>query len=70
MNLREYYQSTYWRSNDEWWTIRDDRYVLTEKAPAQARTSFAIFKGINPNSGDFSYYLPRVNGELPEKHDE
>lgn len=67
MNLRDYSRAMYWQSNDDWWAICNDTYVLTDKASAQARTSFAIYKGINPNSGDFSYYLPKVNGELPEE---
>lgn len=56
----------YWQSNKEWWTIIDDKFVLTERAPARARASFWLYKGQNPNSREFSYYVPKIE-EDPER---
>ena len=38
-----------WMDNDEWYYIDDerDRFVLTDKAPEEARKSFEEFKRIN-----------------------
>ena len=40
---------TDWRRNKEWYYIDEerDRYVLTEKAPEEARRSFEKYKRIN-----------------------
>ena len=42
--MKTYGEHLYWRSNPEWWTVYKGRFVLTAKAPDEARRSFALFK--------------------------
>lgn len=46
---RQYKGCTDWMSNKEWYYIDEerDRYVLTNKAPEEARRSFELWKKIN-----------------------
>lgn len=42
--MKTYGEHLYWRSNPEWWTVYKGHFVLTAKAPDEARRSFALFK--------------------------
>lgn len=46
---RKYKGITDWMDNKEWYRIDEesDRYVLTDKAPQEARQSFELWKKIN-----------------------
>ena len=46
---RQYKGCTDWMGNKEWYYIDEerDRYVLTNKAPEEARRSFELWKKIN-----------------------
>ena len=37
-------ERVYWRTNKEWWTIVNGKYVLTDKATDRAKRSFDLFK--------------------------
>ncbi len=41
-------EALYWQTNPEWWTIVNNKYVLTDKATERAKESFKIFKGEKP----------------------
>ena len=46
---RRYKDAVIWKENKEWYYIDEerDRYVLTDKAPEEARRSFELWKKIN-----------------------
>lgn len=46
---RKYRDTVIWKENKDWYYIDEerDRYVLTDKAPAEARRSFERWKRIN-----------------------
>ena len=41
--------AVFWEEDDDWYTIdkKNQRFVLTEKAPEEARRSFEKYKRIN-----------------------
>lgn len=41
-------EALYWQTNPKWWTIVNNKYVLTDKATERAKESFKIFKGEKP----------------------
>lgn len=43
----------YWKSNEEWWTIIDDEFVLTDAAPQRAKDSFELWNA--PKDQDVPY---------------
>ena len=43
----------FWKSNSDWWTIVDDRFVLTDKAPQRAKDSFELWS--TPPNPDAPY---------------
>ena len=56
---KKYEDCLKWRENFEWYDLKNEQYVLTDKAPAEARRSFEQWKELTERE-DYRRELERI----------